>query len=102
MSEMNGTVEITKQLGRLVSVLLFGLAAAPSTAFAQGAPDLGRMSIEDLMNIKITSASRKEERAIDVAAAVFVITNDEIRRSGMTTIPDLLRMVPGVQSRKST
>ena len=55
------------------------------------------MSIEDLMNIKITSASRKEERAIDVAAAVFVITNDDIRRSGMTTIPDLLRLVPGVQ-----
>ena len=55
------------------------------------------MSIEDLMNIEITSASRKEQRAADVAAAVFVITHDDIRRSGMTTIPDLLRLAPGVQ-----
>ena len=61
------------------------------------APDLNQMSIEDLMNIEITSASRKEERAADVAAAVFVITRDDIRRSGMTTIPDLLRLAPGVQ-----
>ena len=53
-------------------------------------------SIEDLMNIEITSASRKEQRAADVAAAVFVITHDDIRRSGMTTIPDLLRLAPGV------
>ena len=55
------------------------------------------MSIEDLMNIEITSASRKEQRAADVAAAVFVITHDDIRRSGMTTIPDLLRLAPGVE-----
>ena len=55
------------------------------------------MSIEDLMNIEITSASRKEQRAEDVAAAVFVITHDDIRRSGMTTMPELLRLVPGVQ-----
>ena len=48
------------------------------------------------MNIEITSASRKEQRAADVAAAVFVITHDDIRRSGMTTIPDLLRLAPGV------
>ena len=72
--------------------------AAPSPGLAQGrAPDLNQMSIEDLMNIEITSASRKEERVADVAAAVFVITRDDIRRSGMTTIPDLLRLAPGVQ-----
>ena len=48
------------------------------------------------MNIEVTSASRKEQRTGDVAAAVFVITHDDIRRSGMTTIPDLLRLAPGV------
>ncbi len=80
-----------------VPVLLFGLAAVPSPGLAQGrAPDLSQVSIEDLMNIEITSASRKEQRAADVAAAVFVITHDDIRRSGMTTIPDLLRLAPGV------
>ena len=49
------------------------------------------------MNIEITSASHKEQRASDVAAAVSVITQEDIRRSGMTTVPELLRLVPGVQ-----
>src|SRR5580765_6335599 len=75
------------------------LAALIPTAAAQAQsvrPDLASLTIEDLMHIEITSASRKEERVTDVAAAVFVITGDDIRRSGMTTIPDLLRLVPGV------
>jgi iron complex outermembrane receptor protein len=81
----------------VVIFVLLGLIAVPSPGLAQGpAPDLSQMSIEDLMKIKITSASRKEQRVADVAAAVFVITHDDIRRSGMTTIPDLLRLVPGV------
>lgn len=54
------------------------------------------MSIEDLLNIEITSASRREQRAGDVPAAIFVITSEDIRRSGMTTVPDLLRLAPGV------
>jgi iron complex outermembrane receptor protein len=82
----------------LVLLAMFGLVAVPSPGLAQTRPpDVSQMSIEDLMNIEITSASRKEERASDVAAAVFVITRDDIRRSGMTTIPDLLRLAPGVQ-----
>jgi iron complex outermembrane receptor protein len=77
---------------------LFCLMSVPSLGFAQGsARDLSELSLEDLMKIEITSASRKEQRAADVAAAVFVITHEDIRRSGMTTIPDLLRMAPGVQ-----
>ena len=79
-----------------VALALFGLVALSSPGLAQGAPDLSQVSIEDLMNIEITSASRKEQRAADVPAAVFVITHDDIRRSGMTTIPDLLRLAPGV------
>jgi iron complex outermembrane receptor protein len=73
------------------------LGAVPSTGRAQTpARDLSQLSIEDLLNIEITSASRKEQRTLDVASAVFVITHDDIRRSGMTTIPDLLRLAPGV------
>jgi iron complex outermembrane receptor protein len=73
------------------------LVAAPVSLRAQTtAPELTRLSIEDLLNIEVTSASRKEQRVMDVAAAVFVITQEDIRRSGMTTIPDLLRLVPGV------
>ena len=72
--------------------------ALPTNVFAQTkVPDLTSASIEDLMNIEITSVSHKEQRAGDVAAAVYVVTQDDIRRSGMTTVPELLRLVPGVQ-----
>ena len=68
-----------KALTRLPLLVLFGLGAVASPGLAQSqAPDLNEMSIEDLMNVEITSASRKEQRAADVAAAVFVITRDDI------------------------
>ncbi len=59
--------------------------------------DLIELSIEDLMNISVTSVSKKPQRVSEAAAAVFVITREDIRRSGVTTIPDALRMVPGVE-----
>ena len=82
---------------RLQLLVLCGAIAIPSPGLAQSrVQDLSQVSIEDLMNIEVTSASRKEQRAADVAAAVFVISHDDIRRSGMTTLPDLLRLAPGV------
>jgi len=56
-----------------------------------------QMSLQQLMQIKITSVSKKEERLSEAAAAVFVISGDDIRRSGVTTIPEALRMAPGVE-----
>lgn len=58
--------------------------------------DLGNQSIEDLMNIEVTSVSKKEQKLSRTASAIFVITQEDIRRSGATNIPDLLRMVPGL------
>ena len=58
--------------------------------------DLSQASLEDLMNIQVTSVSKKEQTLSKAGAAVFVITQEDIRRSGATNIPDLLRMVPGV------
>ena len=58
--------------------------------------DLTQVSIENLMNMEVTSASKKEQKLSSVAAAIFVITQEDIRRSGDTSIPDLLRMVPGL------
>jgi iron complex outermembrane receptor protein len=81
-------------------VLVLALSSAARGAFAQATPpvpDLGRISLEDLMKIKITSASRKEERVDDTPAAVSVITQDDIRRSGIRALPEILRLVPGVQ-----
>jgi iron complex outermembrane receptor protein len=59
-------------------------------------PDLADASLEDLMNIEVTSVSRKEQKLSHAAAAVYVVNQESIRRSGATNIPDLLRMVPGV------
>jgi iron complex outermembrane receptor protein len=59
--------------------------------------DLTELSLEDLMNIEVTSVSRRSETVGEAAAAVYVLTDEDIRRSGVTTIPDALRMVPGIQ-----
>jgi iron complex outermembrane receptor protein len=58
--------------------------------------DLTSTSIEDLMNMEVSSVSKKEQKLSRTAAAIFVITQEDIRRSGATNIPDLLRMVPGM------
>jgi len=77
-----------------------GLASAVLMAtptWPQASPtELASKSLEDLMNIQVTSVSKREQNTSRVAAAVFVITQEDIRRSGATNIPDLLRMVPGI------
>jgi iron complex outermembrane receptor protein len=55
------------------------------------------MSIEDLMSVKITSVAKKTQALSEAAAAIFVITQEDIRRSGVTSIAEALRMVPGLQ-----
>jgi iron complex outermembrane receptor protein len=58
--------------------------------------DLTTVALEDLMDIDVTSASKKEEKLFQTAAAIYVITQEDIRRSGLTSIPELLRMAPGL------
>lgn len=55
------------------------------------------LSIEELMKVEVTTVSRRSEKLTQVASAVFVITQDDIRRSGATSIPEALRMAPGVE-----
>ena len=58
------------------------------------------LSIEELLDIKVvnvTSVSKRSQKLTEVASAIFVITQDDIRRSGVTSIPEALRMAPGVQ-----
>src|SRR5690242_1755497 len=69
-------------------VSLASLPVLGATSTDQRTPDLASASLEELMNMPITSASRKEQRAIDVAAAVYVITRDDIRESGLLTVPE--------------
>src|SRR3954454_18784435 len=59
--------------------------------------DVTTMSVEDLMNMQVTSVSKQTQKVADAAAAVYVITQEDIRRSGATNIPEALRLVPGGQ-----
>jgi iron complex outermembrane receptor protein len=79
------------------NALVFLGLAAPLLLFGQKpvSRDLTGASLEDLMNMEVTSVSKKEQKLSKTGAAVFVITQEDIRRSGSTNIPDLLRMVPG-------
>jgi iron complex outermembrane receptor protein len=58
---------------------------------------LSDLSLEDLGNVTITSASRRSESLADAAASVFVITNDDIRRAGARSLPEALRLAPNLQ-----
>jgi iron complex outermembrane recepter protein len=58
---------------------------------------LADLDIEKLTQVEVTSVSRKSEKLVEAPAAVFVITAEDIRRSGHTTVADALRLVPGMQ-----
>jgi iron complex outermembrane receptor protein len=58
---------------------------------------LADASLEELMNIEVTSVSKKAQRLGATAASVFVIAAEDIRRSGISVLPELLRLAPGVQ-----
>ncbi len=84
----------------LLGMLMVSQAAnvsASGAAGPQNVPDYASMSLEDLMNQPVTSVTKHTQKVGDSAAAIFVITQEDIRRSGATSIPDALRMVPGVE-----
>jgi iron complex outermembrane recepter protein len=73
------------------------LLALPRLSWADAQTlDLTQKSLEDLMSIEVTSVSKKEQKTSEAAAAVFVISRKDIAHSGALNIPDLLRMVPGL------
>ncbi|MGH6635534.1 MAG: TonB-dependent receptor plug domain-containing protein, partial [Gammaproteobacteria bacterium] len=74
--------------------IICGLAAADNGEFSASA--LKRLSIEELMDVEVTSVSRTAESLEGAAAAVAVVTNEDIRRSGATSVPEALRLVPGI------
>ena len=79
-----------------VSLTLSLGVAIRSSAQTSPPRDLTQFTLEDLMNVQVISVSKKEQKLAKTGAAIFVITQEDIRRSGATNIPDLLRMVPGV------
>ena len=78
----------------ICSVLVSAAAADPNN---QAPRDLTTMDLEQLMNIEVTTVSKHEQTLWRTAAAVHVLTREDIRRSGATSIPEVLRLVPGLQ-----
>jgi iron complex outermembrane receptor protein len=84
-------------------VLLVSLAAicraedAPVSATTNETSELKKMSLAELLNLEVTTVTRRESTVGDSPAAIFVITQDDIRRSGATSIPEALRLAPGLE-----
>lgn len=86
-----------------VLIISFLLASFPSPLWGQALQagsnvhqDLKRLSIEELAQIDVTSVSRRAERLSETAAAVSVINADQIFRSGLTTLPEVLRLADAI------
>lgn len=83
---------------RLTTALLFSLAfALPAQAASERQNEFLDLDIAQLMNVTVTSVAKRDQRLADAPAAVFVITQEDIRRSGVTSIADALAMAPGIQ-----
>ncbi len=84
--------------------VFFIIAAAimPNEIFCQidsvaASGKLKKLSLEELMNMEVTSVSKRAEKLSETASAIQVITNEDIRRSGATNVPEALRLCPNLQ-----
>ena len=73
------------------------IAAAAPSARGQSVEELGKLSIEQLANIEVTSVTKSPEPLSRAAAAVYVITANDIIRSGATSLPEVLRLAPNLE-----
>ena len=80
---------------------LLAIAIGCAPALAEGDPstigELKQLNVEDLMNVEVTSVSRRPEKLIEAASAIQVITQEEIRRSGAGSLPEALRLADNLQ-----
>jgi len=85
--------------GPCVRVLAAALVAAAvhGGAQAQSVASLLDLSLEQLANVEVTSVAKRPQRLADVAGSVYVISAEDIRRSGATSLPEVLRLAPNLQ-----
>ncbi|MBK8816926.1 MAG: TonB-dependent receptor [Methylococcaceae bacterium] len=81
-------------------LFLFFWVAQSGMAEIQSQPDkqkdVTQLDMADLLNVKVTSVSKKAQALSDAPSAIFVISSEDIKRSGVTNVPEALRMVPGI------
>ncbi len=91
--------ETSPFLHALLTAALAGAVPAHAAGETDATLDkLVELSLEELLQVEITSLGKKSQRLADAAAAVHVITREEIRRSGATSLPEVLRLAPGVDA----
>ena len=94
---MMRSIGSTRSLAIQLSIPLCLILPAQLWAHAGSAALLSELSLEQLLEIPITSVSRRSESLAGAAASVFVITADDIHRSGATTLPQILQLAPNLQ-----
>lgn len=90
------SARVARALFKFLCALIVAAFLSARPCAASQERDLKDLSLEELMNVEVTSVSKKTEKRSESPAAVYVITAEDIRRSGATTIMDVLRMAPGV------
>ncbi len=88
---------ITCLLLCLIAGAFHSIALAQVDSARYTAAGIKKLSIDELMNIEVTSVSRHAEKLSEVASAIQVITNEDIRRSGAKSLPEALRLAPNLQ-----
>jgi iron complex outermembrane recepter protein len=78
------------------SCLFLALLGSTTLVSAEEQNEVLNLSVEDLLNVEVTSVAKKAQSLNDAAAAIFVISNEDIKRTGVTNIPDALRLAPGL------
>jgi iron complex outermembrane receptor protein len=81
----------------ILLALISGSSSAAAATLQQASVSLADMSLEELSNLEITSVSKRAERLSDAPASIFVITAEDIRRSGAISLPEALRLAPNLQ-----
>jgi len=97
MNNRNKSSRIAQGVCAMAMTVLLLSAVEGAWADEENLVAIENLSINDLMQIEVSSASRKSQTLSNTAAAAFVITQEDIRRSGATSIPEALRYVPGLE-----
>ncbi len=99
-TRLNDALTMRRTAKHIFAVICLGLSpilAVHAEKSKTATDDLLALDLEDLVNIKVTSVSKKAQPLSDAPAAIFVINQEVIKRSGVTSVPEALRMAPGIE-----
>src|SRR5437879_5386227 len=82
---------------RLTDVAVMLSLVLGEQALAQSTTSLKKLSLDELMQVEVTSVSKRAEKLGSAPASIFVISSEDIRRSGASTLPEALRLAPNLQ-----